>query len=56
MEKYKIQKPDPEIALKLLSYTGIRKLGYHNNKNFCIKAIKKSIVFMKIYLIHLETT
>ena len=40
MEKYKIQKPDPEIALKLLSYTGIRKLGYHNNKNFCIKAIK----------------
>tara|TARA_B110000305_G_C19242329_1_gene540522 strand:- start:709 stop:864 length:156 start_codon:yes stop_codon:yes gene_type:complete len=43
MEKYKIQKPDPEIALKLLKlspYIEIRKLGYQNDKDFCIKAIK----------------
>jgi hypothetical protein len=40
MKKYKIQKPDPEIALKLLTYTDIRQLGYENDKDFCIKAIK----------------
>ena len=40
MEKYKIKKTDPEIALKLLSYTDIRMLGNRNDKDFCIKAIK----------------
>ncbi len=42
MKTYKIQKLDPEVALKLLThtYSGIRELGYHNDKDFCIKAIK----------------
>ena len=42
MKRHKIQKLDPEVALKLLTYTysGIKELGYHNDKDFCIKAIK----------------
>ena len=39
MTKY-IVKPDPEVALRMLKHTGIRQLGYDNDKEFCLEAIK----------------
>lgn len=40
MKKHIVYKPVPEVALKMLKHAGIRELGYFNDKEFCIEAIK----------------